>query len=103
MFVLRVYHEITEVRDPASPNGDLNFSDIAKVDLRLFADLGARRDLVAKHPFLRGARLSVALTNIFDQRIKVRDATGATPISYQPAYLDPVGRKITISFRKLFF
>jgi len=33
----------------------------------------------------------------------VHDATGATPISYQPAYLDPVGRKITVSFRKLFF
>jgi iron complex outermembrane receptor protein len=93
----------TDVRDPSSPLGDLSFSDIAKVDLRLFADLGSRRDLVAKYPFFRGARVSMALTNIFDQRISVRDATGATPISYQPAYLDPVGRKIAISFRKLFF
>jgi hypothetical protein len=33
----------------------------------------------------------------------VRDATGATPISYQPDYLDPIGRTIRIGIRKLFF
>jgi hypothetical protein len=32
----------------------------------------------------------------------VRDATGATPLSYQPAYLDPTGRQVAISFRKMF-
>ena len=93
----------TTVNDPTSPLGALSFSDIAKVDVRVFADLGARRELVAKHPFFRGARVSLALTNIFDQRVQVRDASGATPISYQPAYLDPVGRKISVNFRKLFF
>ena len=35
--------------------------------------------------------------------MKVHDQLGLTPISYQPAYLDPVGRKISFSFRKLFF
>lgn len=93
----------TTVSDPTSPTGDLTFSDIAKVDFRVFADLGARRELVTKHPILRGARVALALTNVFDQRIKVTDQTGRTPISYQPAYLDPVGRKISINFRKLFF
>jgi hypothetical protein len=93
----------TEVRGDGPPQTDLTFSDIAKVDLRFFADLGARRELVAKYPFFRGARATLAVTNLFDQRINVRDATGATPISYQSAYLDPVGRKITIGFRKLFF
>jgi phosphoribosylformylglycinamidine (FGAM) synthase PurS component len=33
----------------------------------------------------------------------VRDAAGATPISYQPAFLDPLGRTVRISLRKLFF
>jgi len=93
----------TEVNDPTSPLGNLTFSDIAKVDLRVFADLGARRELVTKYPFFRGSRVGLALTNIFDQRVQVKDASGATPISYQPAYLDPVGRKIAINFRKLFF
>lgn len=93
----------TEVNDPTSPAGALTFSDIAKVDLRIFADLGARRDLVAKYPFLRGSRVAFAITNVFDERIKVHDATGVTPISYQPAYLDPMGRRLQISFRKMFF
>jgi hypothetical protein len=33
----------------------------------------------------------------------VRDATGATPVRYQPDYLDPLGRTVMFSIRKLFF
>jgi hypothetical protein len=33
----------------------------------------------------------------------VRDNTGATPLSYQPASLDPLGRSVRISLRKMFF
>jgi hypothetical protein len=32
----------------------------------------------------------------------VRDAAGNVPLSYQPDLLDPLGRTIMISFRKLF-
>jgi iron complex outermembrane receptor protein len=91
----------TTVHDAASV-GDLTFSAIAKLDLRLFADLSQRRELVARLPFFRGSRLTLAVTNLFDQRVQVHDATGATPVSYQSAYLDPVGRKVSIGFRKLF-
>jgi outer membrane receptor protein involved in Fe transport len=59
--------------------------------------------LVKNHPFLRGARVSIGIDNIFNQRRSVTDATGATPVRYQPGYLDPQGRAVTISFRKLFF
>ena len=59
---------------------------------RRLASLGLRR----------GARVSLAVTNLFNARLDVRDAAGDTPISYQPAYIDPVGRSIRISFRKLF-
>ena len=76
---------------------------LATVDLRLFANLGQMPQLVKDHPFLRGSRLSVSIDNIFNTRRDVRDATGATPVAYQPGYLDPLGRTITISFRKLFF
>lgn len=94
----------TEVRGAAgSAVGDLRFASLAKTDLRLFANLGQNRDLVAKHPLLRGSRVTFAVINVFDARQQVRDATGATPVSYQPAYLDPVGRTVSISFRKLFF
>ena len=33
----------------------------------------------------------------------VRDAFGRTPLSYQPAYLDPTGRVVTVGLRKIFF
>ena len=35
-------------------------------------------------------------------RIDVRDATGAVPNRFQPAYLDPLGRSIRLGIRKLF-
>ncbi len=94
----------TTVHNGMGPSsGDLNFSDLATINLRLFANLGQRRPLVEKHPWLRGSRVTLSVTNLFDQRMQVRDAAGATPASYQPAYLDPVGRVATVSFRKLFF
>lgn len=87
---------------PGSPSGDLRFSGIGTINLRLFADLGQQKGMLQKAPFLKGSRVTLGLTNIFDAKIKVRDATGATPLSYQPDYIDPQGRVIRLSFRKLF-
>ena len=74
---------------------------LATADLRLFADLSQKPALVRAHPFLRGTRVSFAVNNLFNARRTVTDATGATPIRYQQGYLDPVGRAVTISIRKL--
>jgi hypothetical protein len=87
----------------ATPAQDLFFSDQATLNLRLFANLGQQRSLVREIPFLRGSRVSLAVDNLLDTRPRVRDAAGATPLGYQPAYLDPLGRTVRISFRKLFF
>lgn len=84
-------------------SSDLDFSSLATVNLRLFADLGVRRELVQKHPILRGTRLTLSVNNLFDERQTVRDATGATPVNYQPDYLDPRGRVVQFSARKLLF
>ena len=91
----------TTVRNAAA--GDLEFSDLATFNLRLFADLGAQRRLVERVPFLRGARVSLIVNNLFDSRPEVRDAFGATPLAYRGPFLDPLGRSVRISFRKLFF
>ncbi len=82
---------------------DLDFSSLATVNLRLFANLGARRELVQKHPLLRGTRLTLAVNNLFDEKQTVRDANGAIPVTYQPDYLDPRGRVVQFSVRKLLF
>ncbi|MBO9710288.1 MAG: TonB-dependent receptor [Caulobacter sp.] len=98
------WQSATEVNaGPGNPSGALRFSDVTTVNLRLFANLSAQRDLVAAHPFLRGTRVTLALTNLFDEKPKVRDANGATPINYQPDYLDPLGRSLKLSVRKVFF
>ena len=81
---------------------DLRFSPVGTFDLRLFANPGDIPEMVVKHPWLRGTQLRLEANNVFNSRPKVRDATGGVPLNYQPDLLDPLGRTITISFRKLF-
>lgn len=81
-----------------SPAGDLFFADYGTVNVNLFANLG---DRFRQAPWLRGTRIGLNIANLFDARPQVRDAAGATPFSYQPAYLDPIGRSVTFSLRKL--
>lgn len=87
---------------PGNPQ-PLEFGSLATLDFRLFADLGQRLELLKKHPWLRGTRVSLVVDNIFNQRQRVTDATGTVPIGYQPGYLDPLGRTVRLSIRKLFF
>ncbi|MGY4398703.1 iron complex outermembrane receptor protein [Sphingomonas sp. UYAg733] len=86
---------------PAAPS-PLDFSALTTLNVRLFADLGQRLDLLKKHPWLRGTRIALSFDNVFDSRQRVTDVNGATPISYQPDYLDPLGRTVRLSIRKLF-
>ena len=88
---------------PGSGSGDLAFSDLGTVNVRLFDTLGPQQTWVRPYRWLWGARLSLSITNLFDSRIQVRDRAGATPLIYQSAYLDPAGRTVKISVRKLFF
>jgi uncharacterized membrane protein YgcG len=85
-----------------SATGDLRFSALATANLRVFADLGQVPSLM-KHRWARGMRVTLLVDNIADTRQHVRDANGDTPLSYQAAYLDPLGRTIKLSIRKLFF
>ncbi len=88
--------------DGAGTTGDLHFSGLATLNLRTFFDLGAMPKFISK-PWARGLRITFGVTNIFDQRQHVRDANGDTPLRYQPAYLDPLGRTVSITIRKLVF
>jgi uncharacterized membrane protein YgcG len=87
--------------DSAFGGTGLKFSDLTTVNARLFADLG-QQPMARQHPWMRGARVSLSVDNIFDERIDVRDSTGAVPINYQPDLIDPLGRVVKLSFRKIF-
>lgn len=82
--------------------GDLFFSDLATANLRLYADFTQIGSL-GRQAWARGLRVTFSINNIFDAHEHVRDATGATPLSYQPDYLDPLGREVRLTVRKLFF
>jgi opacity protein-like surface antigen len=81
---------------------NLHFSPLATFDLRLFANPGDIPEIAVKHPWLRGTQVQLRVDNIFNSRPKVHDSNGEVPLSYQPDLLDPLGRTIMISFRKLF-
>ena len=81
---------------------NLRFSPLGTFDLRMFANLGDMPELTVKHPWLRGAQIRLEANNLFDAKPKVRGAAGNMPINFQPDLLDPLGRTIMISFRKLF-
>ena len=49
----------------------------------------------------KGLRITVAADNLFDPKRRVRDSGGATPLGYQPYLLDPLGRTVSLSLRKV--
>jgi hypothetical protein len=81
---------------------ELRFGSTFDVNARLFVNFDQQKSLVRKVPFLKGARLSLEIDDIFDSRQKVTDADGLVPLSYQAAYRDPRGRVIGLDFRKMF-
>ncbi len=87
---------------PLAPD-TLRFGSIGTADLRLFADLGQQLGFVKRNRWARGVRLFVVVGNVFNTRQRVTDGTGATPINFQPAFRDPLGRTVRLSIRKLFF
>jgi hypothetical protein len=79
---------------------DLFFEDIVTFNLRVFANLG---EITGKNEgFLKDTRLSLRADNLFDAQRRVRDASGDTPINYQPFLIDPLGLYLGVDLRKLF-
>jgi len=81
-------------------SSDLLFGDLARFDLRIFADLG--RVLKQESGPLKNFRISLRADNAFDARRRVTDSSGDVPLSYQPFLIDPTGRYLGVDLRKLF-
>ena len=84
-------------------------SDIAASDLRFsstflvytYANLDAAR-LMPKTAWAKTLMFSLNVQNLLNDRIEVRDRNGVTPYRFQPALLDPYGRIVRLTVRKLF-
>lgn len=84
----------------ANGTSDLFVGDLARFDLRFFANLGTV--FGQKEGALKDLRISLRVDNVFDAKRKIVDVNGSTPLSYQPDLLDPTGRYIELSLRKMF-
>lgn len=89
--------------DSTSTAGNLHFSGLTTLNLELFANLGQQKNLVANKPWLRHVRLGLNVNNLFDERVQVRDGNGVTPLVYEPGYIDPNGRTVLLTVRKLYY
>jgi hypothetical protein len=89
--------------DVDTATGDnLHFSPYGTFDLRLFFNPGDIPEIALKNPWLRGTQIRLDATNVFDAKPNVHDAFGNVPLNYQADLLNPLGRTVMISFRKLF-
>jgi hypothetical protein len=77
----------------------LRFAPLTTFGLRAWIQ-GER--VLPNQAWLKGTRLSLSVQNLTDVRERVLDRTGLTPLSYQPAYRDPIGRTFEIELRKRF-
>lgn len=86
----------------APGSSDLRFGSVAKLNLRLFIDLGQQKWIAKKSKALKNARMQLRIDNILNSRQKVADQNGLVPTNYQPDILDPNGRFLGIELRKQF-
>jgi TonB dependent receptor len=84
--------------DATTPD-DLYFSSLFVLSPRVFVDLGR---MVQNSSWAKNARVTLYADNLFDRRQSVRDAEGVTPLAFEPGFLDPQGRVVGLSLRKVF-
>lgn len=96
------WHSATEVDSgTAVAANTLRFSALGTLTLKGFANLD-EIPFTMQHSWAKGLRVSCVATNLLNSHQRVRDATGATPVGFDPGYLDPLGRVVTLTLRKVF-
>ncbi len=77
----------------------IDFSSTLRFDLQAFTNLGT---VYPNSKPLQGVRISLTVENVLDYKQSVTDQNGLTPLRYQPYLTNPLGRVISLSFRKAF-
>ena len=100
-FVMANWRDGTRVDGGTGP--DLQFSDQLTVNLNVFMDLNQRTSWVERFPWLEGSRIQLGIQNLFHSRPEVTAVGADTPLNYQPDFLDPEGRSVRLTLRKILF
>jgi len=86
-----------------STSGLLTYSDLVSANISLSYEFNYLSDAwINRAPFLKESRIRFRVSNIFDERLDIRDETGAVPSALSPDILDPQGRALSIEYRKRF-
>jgi hypothetical protein len=80
------------------PASDLYFSSLFKLNVGAFISV---HHFLPKEGWTRHMQLKLDVTNITDAHEQVRDGNGRVPNRFQPDYLDPLGRIVKLTLRKL--
>ncbi|MEO9131019.1 MAG: hypothetical protein ABI240_07405, partial [Sphingomonas sp.] len=82
----------------AIPASDLRFSPIFKLNMSAYV---AVHGLLKTEEWTRKLQLKVEVSNLTDAHQRVRDGNGQVPNRFQADYLEPVGRTVSLTLRKL--
>ncbi len=82
-----------DVKDiSAAERGSIRYAAFWTADAEISWTLRNSRSTNAS----RAWRMWLSVENILNRRLSVRDSSGRTPLAFQPAFLDPIGRSLTI-------
>lgn len=82
-----------------TPQTDLDFAPRFTFGASLFTTMS---HWAPKAKWAKGMQITLDVTNLFNSKWHVRDATGATPYAFQSANFDALGRTVKLTLRKLF-
>lgn len=80
---------------------DIYFTDLPVFSLGGYLDLSSRKGLAERYDWVKGARVTLAVDNLFDEKQSGRDDQGRIPDAYQEDRMDSMGRTVRVSLRKL--
>ncbi|MET0281058.1 MAG: hypothetical protein ABW278_08040, partial [Steroidobacteraceae bacterium] len=81
---------------PSAPN-NIEFASFLRLDVSAFMNLDT---VFPASALARGMRVSLGVDNLLDEKQRVTDRNGNTPVRYQAYLLNPAGRVVGISLRK---
>jgi hypothetical protein len=81
------------------PAADLTFSSLFKLNVNFAISV---HHFVPKEKWTRHLQVKIEIENVTNRRVHVHDRTGAVPNRFQADYLDPIGRTVKLTLRKLF-
>jgi len=98
MFVQSIWHSGSRARS-STATADLRFASLGTTALTVYANM---ETLLPKAGWAKKFMINASVRNIANARPRIRDRLGGTPIGQQPAYLDPLGRVVSLQFFKRF-